>query len=399
MAAEFGDNGLKRRLGVGLLTLYGVGVMVGAGIYVLVGEVAGTTGTWAPLAFLVAGLLALPTAISYAELSTRIPESAGEAAYIRASTGSAQLAAVVGLAVATVGVVSAAAVLQGGVGYLRAIVALPEAALVVAIGLALGFAAVIGVLESMALAAVLTMIEVVGLIIVVVVGFGAPSEVTIDATPEISGIAAGAFLAFFAFIGFEDMVNMAEETHEPHRTMPRAILAAVAITTLLYLLVAWAAVRIVPSDALAGSRRPLALVFETATGKSAAFLALIAVAAALNGVLAQIVMSSRVLFGLGRFTALFNVFFRAHPRFGTPVAATVLATVLVILLALTAPLVALAETTSMVLLLIFVAINGALIVLKRVGAERSAKGFSAPVWVPWAGALLSAAALIAGILS
>ena len=389
-------SGLRRRLGLGLLTLYGVGVMVGAGIYVLVGEVAGVAGTWAPLAFVLAGLLALPTAISYAELSARMPESAGEAAYVRSATGSGGLATVVGLAVAMVGVVSAAAVLQGGVGYLRAVVDLPETVLTIAVGALLGLSAIIGVLESLALAAVLTIIEVAGLIVVVVAGFGGPPAVVEPVAPGLSLIATGALLAFFAFIGFEDMVNMAEETKAPERTMPRAIFAAVAITTLLYILVACAAVRAVPAEALADSTRPLALVFETATGRGAGFLALIAVAAAMNGVLAQIVMSARVLFGLGRFAPVFSVFHHAHPRFATPVAATVLATGLVLVLALTLPLVALAHVTSMVLLGVFVAVNAALIVLKRRGPA-PAGAITAPGWVPWAGAALSATALVAGL--
>ena len=389
-------TGLKRRIGLGLLTFYGVGVMIGAGIYVLVGHVAGETGGWAPLAFLVAGLVAAPTAVSYAELSVRIPESAGEAAYVRSATRSGGLAALIGLAVATVGVVSAAAVLQGGVGYLRALVDVSPEVLVIVIALTLGVAATIGVLESLALAAVLTIIEVIGLLIVVGAGLSFPVDLPPGPPLAMSGLAAGALLAFFAFIGFEDMVNMAEETRDPGRTMPRAIIAAMAITTVIYILVAWAAVRTVEGDALAASERPLALVFETATERSAGFLAAIAVAAALNGVLAQIVMASRVLYGLGRFSPVFAVFHHAHSRFGTPVLATVLCVGIVIVLALTLPIAALAELTSTVLLAIFCAINAALIVIKRRGP---AEGFKAPVWVPWLGLVLSLAALGWGVLA
>ncbi|MEM9060464.1 MAG: APC family permease [Pseudomonadota bacterium] len=390
------EAGLKRRIGLGLLTFYGVGVMIGAGIYVLVGHVAGETGGWAPLAFLVAGLVAAPTAVSYAELSVRIPESAGEAAYVRAATGSGSLAALIGLAVAMVGVVSAAAVLNGGVGYLRALVDVPPEMLATIIAVLLGGAAIIGVLESLAFAAVLTLIEVVGLFVVVGVGLSFPADLPPEPPLAMSGLAAGALLAFFAFIGFEDMVNMAEETRDPGRTMPRAIIAAMALTTLIYILVAWAAVRAVPSEALAQSERPLALVFETATARNAGFLAAIAVAAALNGVLAQIVMASRVLYGLGRFAPVFAIFHRAHPRFGTPVLATALCVVVVLALALTLPIAELAELTSTVLLAIFAAINLTLIVIKR---RRRAEGFRAPVWVPWLGLVLSVAALAWGLLA
>lgn len=388
------EHALKRRIGFWLLTLYGVGVMVGAGIYVLVGQVAGETGSWAPLAFLIAGLIAAPTAVSYAELSARIPESAGEAAYVRAATGSGGVAAIVGLAVAAVGVISASAVLQGGIGYLRALVDVPELVSVIGIGLALGAVAIAGVVESLAFAAILTLIEVLGLILVVFFGLSGPAVDLPASGIPIAGIAAAALLAFFAFIGFEDMVNMAEETRDPGRTMPRAIIAALAATTLIYILVAWAATRTVPGAELAASEKPLALVFEQATGQGAGFLAIIAVAAALNGVLAQIVMSSRVLYGLGRFSGAFRMFHHVHPRFGTPMAATALSVLIVILLAANLPLVVLAEATSVVLLVIFCVINATLIWLKTRSAP---KGFAVPAIVPWGGLVLSLFALVWGL--
>ncbi|MDT8346137.1 MAG: APC family permease, partial [Thermohalobaculum sp.] len=390
--------GLRRRLGFWLLTLYGAGVMVGAGIYVLVGAVAGEAGVWAPASFLLAALIALPTALSYAELSGRIPEAAGEAAYIRTATGWVWAAAAAGLAIELTGVVSAAAVLQGGVGYLRAIVPLDEIGLIVGIGVFLGFAALVGVLESLLLAAALTLIEIAGLGIVAGAGLSGPAVVQTAEAAAFApmGIAAAGVLAFFAFLGFEDMVNMVEETREPARLMPRAILAALVITTVLYALVSWAAVRAVPVAELAASRQPLVLVFERATGQGAGFLAIIAVAAALNGVLAQIVMSARVLYGLGRFVPALGVFHRAHRRFGTPVLGTAVATAATIGLALTAPLVALAEISALLLLAVFLAINLALVRLKRRGPA-PAGGFVAPGWVPVAGAGLSALALVWGM--
>lgn len=395
MAAKPVEAGLKRRLGFGLLTLYGVGVMIGAGIYVLVGAVAGHAGTWAPLSFVVAALIAAPSGLSYAELSGRIPEAAGEAAYVRNATGWPLAGAAAGLAVVVVGVVSAAVVLQGGAGYLRALIDLSEPTLILVVGLGLGAAAVIGVVESLALAAILTTVEVIGLAIVIWAGATGEAAAQPEIATDLSlvGVATGAILAFFAFLGFEDMVNMVEETREPQRTVPLAIFAALAVTAVLYLLVSWAATRVVPVDQLAASRRPLTLAYETATGKNAAFLAVIAGAAALNGVLAQIVMSARVLFGLGRFLQPLSVFHHAHRRFGTPVLATVLATGVTLTLALTADLVALAELTSAVLLLVFVAINCALIVLKRKGP--AAEGvFVCPSWLPWSGAIGSAVAFV-----
>lgn len=382
---------LKRRLGPVLLTAYGVGVMVGAGIYVLVGAVAGHAGGWTPLAFALAGLIAAPSALSYAELSTRLPEAAGEVAYVEAGLASRALGVLVGLAIVLSGVISAAAVLRGGVGYLTLLLPLPPAPLIFALGLLLTVIALWGVLESIGFAAILTVIEVAGLLLVIWAGAGAPAAPEIAAAVPWSGIAAGAALAFFAFIGFEDIVNMAEEVRDPTRTLPRAILAALVITTLLYVAVSAAAVHAVAPADLARSESPLAEVWAKASAPRA-LLPAIAVAAALNGVLAQVVMAARVLYGLGRRLPVLGVFRHTHPRLGTPVAATLLAGALMLVAALALPVAALAQLTTTVLLCVFVLVNLALIGLKR---RAPAAPFRVPMAVPVFGALASGAALAA----
>lgn len=388
-----GSPELRRRIGPVLLTLYGVGVMVGAGIYVLVGSVAGNAGVFAPLAFLAAGVIAAPTALAYAELSVRVPESAGEAAFVRRAFGSDGLAVLVGLAITGVGITSAAAVLRGGVGYLGTFTALNPNLLILAVGLGLLTVALWGAFESLTVAAVFTVAEVGGLLLVAWAGFTGPvasdwSSAELGAI-DVGGLGVATVLAFFAFIGFEDMVNMVEEVKRPRRSMPIAIVASLIITCLLYGLVSVATVRTVDISALADSERPLALVYETATGANPQFLSAIAVVAALNGVLAQVVMAARVLFGLGRTNRSLGVFHRAHPRFGTPVAATVLIGGLVIIGGLTLDLEALAGATSTFLLIVFAIVNTALIRLKR---TTPSPGFATPMWVPvlgLAGALLA----------
>ncbi|MGC9419528.1 MAG: APC family permease [Rhodovulum sp.] len=383
---------LKRRIGLGLLTAYGIGVIVGAGIYVLVGAVAGAAGVWAPLAFLLAGLVAAPSALSYAELSTRIPEAAGEAAYVEQGLGLHWLAVGVGLAIVLAGMVSAAAVLRGGTGYLVAVAGLPFTPLLLALGGGLVLIAVLGVLESLAFAAVLTVVELLGLGLVLYAGLlAAPSaDWTRPGPVPLAGLGVAMVLAFYAFIGFEDMVNMAEEVADPARTMPRAILIALAVTTLIYVAVSIVTLRAVPVADLAASDRPLALVWERGTGGSAAFLSLIAGAAALNGVLAQVVMAARVLFGLGRRAPRLSVFHHAHPRFGTPVLATLVVGGAVIAGALALPVATLAGATSVMLLMVFALVNLSLIALKRRAPEAP---FRVPAWVPWAGLVTALAAL------
>ncbi|MDA5094467.1 amino acid permease [Aliiroseovarius sp. KMU-50] len=389
---------LKRNLGLTLLTLYGVGVMVGAGIYVLVGSVAAQAGIWAPLAFLVAGLIAAPSALSYAELSSRIPEASGEAAYVEKGLNSHFLAVLIGLAIVLAGTVSAAAVLKGGVGYLTAIIDVRAEWAIIGVGAALTLVAIIGVLESLSLAAVFTVTEVLGLAIVIYAGFTAapvPEAATLT-MPHWPGVAGAAVLAFFAFIGFEDLVNMAEEARDPTRVVPRAILIALAITTLLYILVSLAAVRAVPVEALANSERPLVLVWEAKFTASPVILGAIAVAAALNGVLAQIVMAARVLYGLGRREKRLRVFYRAHPKFGTPALATFLLGAAVILAALLLPVSDLATLTAIVLLMVFAVVNLALIALKR--REPNAP-FRTATWIPWAGLIASVLALTSSFIT
>lgn len=386
---------LKRRIGLWVLVAYGVGVMVGAGIYVLTGAVAGLAGPWAPLAFLLAGLVAAPTALSYAEFAARVPEAAGEAAFVAKGFEWPGLGTVVGLLIVIPGTVSAAAVLRGGTGYLLGLVDWPFALVAIALGMALTAVAVLGVLESLALAGLFTLIEVCGLALVIWAGGSAePIPVTSAAVP-VAGIGAAAVLAFFAFIGFEDIVNMAEEVRDPERTLPRAILISLGITSALYALVVWAAVRAVPLEALGASEQPLALVWQAAMGGEARFLSGIAVFAALNGVLAQIVMASRVLFGLGRSGGALDLFHRAHPRFGTPVLATVSVGAAVIAAALALPVSVLAEGASSVLLAVFVVVNAALIAVKRQGGARPR--FRVPMAVPVVGLILSLGALLVSL--
>lgn len=392
---------LQPRLGLGLLTAYGVGVMVGAGIYVLVGTVIGQAGIWTPLAFLLAGLVALFSALSYAEFSTRLPEAAGQAAYVEKGFSSRGLGILAGLAIALTGTVSGAAVLRGGVGYLTVFVDWPEPLLIVLIGVVLVAIAIVGVLESLALIAILTLIEVAGLMAVVIAGFIAPpgpdwSGLADWPAPSAAGIAAAISLSVFAFIGFEDLTNMAEETLEPTRAMPRAILLALFITSALYILVSLAAVRAASHAALASSEQPMALVWETATGRSAGFLSAIAVAAALNGVLAQIVMAARVLFGLGRRSQLLKPCAQAHPSFGTPARATLLVGAAMLAAALLLPVETLAEAAAMVLLAVFALVNGALIRLHRREPEAP---FRVAAWIPWVGLVLALAAFGAALVS
>jgi amino acid transporter len=387
---------LKRSLSLTLTTLYGLGNILGAGIYVLVGKVIAHAGLFAPLSFLIASLLACLTAFTYAELSARYPLSAGEAVYVQQGLGIRTVSALVGLLIIFAGMVSAATILRGFTGYLQVFVPVPEIAAILVLVVALGGLAAWGITESVMVAALITVLEIVGLLMIIVVatpdmltGQGLPS----DFSPLLEGSAwygifAGGFLAFYAFIGFEDMVNVAEEVREPRRNLPRALLLSLAIASVLYFLVALAAISSVPASLLAGSDAPLADLYRYVTGQEPVVITLIGMFAVINGALIQIIMASRVCYGMSRQRWLPSMFGRVNALTRTPLLATAVVSLVVLGLALWFPIETLAKATSYFLLLVFSLVNLSLWRLKR-GCDQPAGILQVPVWVPAAGFIAS----------
>ncbi|MDP6350863.1 MAG: APC family permease [Alphaproteobacteria bacterium] len=389
---------LKRSLSLPLVTLYGLGTTIGAGIYVLVGKVAERAGMLAPMSFLVALLLAALTAFSFAELAARYPRSAGEAVYIREGLRVPAVAVAVGLLVAFAGIASAAAIANGFVGYLGQFVTTPETATVALLVLALGLTAAWGIAQSVTIAAILTVVEIVGLVMVIA---GAGDSLTTlpdrigELVPSVDGAAwlgilGGAVLAFYAFLGFEDMVNVAEEVTDVTHTLPRAIILTLIATGLLYIALSVVAVLAVPVADLAASEAPLALIFARTTGMSPAIIVVIALFSVINGALIQVIMASRVIYGMAAQGWLPRGLAKVSPRTRTPLWATALVTALVMTFALLLPLVTLAELTSMTTLVIFCLVNLALWRIKsRAGGPVSEVIY--PKWIPVVGFLVSGA--------
>jgi basic amino acid/polyamine antiporter, APA family len=392
---------LRRRLGLALLVLYGTGITVGAGIYVLIGAVAGHAGVYAPWSFVVAAAVMALTVASYAELSTRYPVSAGEAAYVRAAFQSRAFSTAIGLLTIVTGVVSSAAVTLGSAGYIQQFVDLPRGPIVAIIVLALGAVAAWGILESVVLASLFTLIEVGGLVTVIVAGFhaGLPIAKTIGHVPPLntmilSGIGFGSLLAFFAFIGFEDLANVVEEAKDPHRDIPRAMILTLGISTLLYVLVAAVAVSAGPIERLASSSAPLSLVFREVAGVNPATISAIAIVSTLNTILAQMTMAARVIYGIAREGDLPAIFARVHPQTGTPLIATACIAAAVVPLALFVPLTRLAEGTSLATLALFALVNLALLRLRYRGVPSNIPHVTVPIWIPAIG-LVTCVAMMA----
>lgn len=390
------QGALQRRVSLPMLVLYGLGTTVGAGIYALTGEVAGEAGLRAPLAFLVSAAAAGLTAIGYAELAGRLPLAAGEAVFVDRAFGRRHLSRLVGLAVLLAGVVAAAAIGRAFGGYLAELVDGPEWLLTIGLIAVLAGLAVVGVRQSVLAAGAFTVVELVGLGMVIWAGrdeaaglvtradelLGPPSDLA-----AWSGVFGGAFLAFFAFLGFEDMDSVAEETRDAPVTLPRAILITLALTTVLYMTVAAVAVLVVEPSTLARSDAPLALIYEHAGGNPDV-LALIAALAMVNGALVQLIMLPRVVYGLANLGLLPERTGRVSPRTNTPVVATVVAAVVIAVLATTVELAWLARLTSASTMAIFATINVALMVIKR--RDGPADTFQVPRWVPMTGSLTAA---------
>jgi len=386
---------LKRSLSLTMLVLYGLGTTIGAGIYALIGEIAGVAGYLAPFSFLLAALLAGVTALGFAELAARFPRAAGEALYVREGVGSRTLSTFTGLLVVLAGLVSAAAMINGFVGYLHQFVQTDRAVVIIVVTLTLGAAAAWGIAESVLIASLLTLVEVGGLIWIMVVSSHAAADSARAWTDAVSldiaawqGALGAALLAFYAFIGFEDMVNVAEEVRDVRRNLPLAILLTLLISTLLYVLLMLIAVLAVPPGELAASQAPLAYLYQRVTGQPATVISLIGMFAIINGALIQIVMAARVLYGLSVMAQLPTVLGRVSARTRTPLLATFLVTALVLALALTGRLAPLAEMTSVTMLVVFALVNLALWRIKR--RDPGPPGVRAlPLWVPVAGFLVS----------
>jgi len=387
---------LSREVGLLSLLLYGLGNILGAGIYVLIGKVAGIAGYFSVFSFLLACVIALLTALSYMELVSRYPVSAGVAVYIQEGIGSRRLSIAVGLLIALAGLVSSATLINGFVGYLNQFVDINAELSMILLIIVLVSISIKGIKASVIFAATLTLIEVFGLLLIIYYGFDGVIHVKISLREfvpsfdfsHISMIVLGAFLAFYAFIGFEDMVNIAEEVKEPAKTFPLAIVLALAISTLLYILVLLVAFDTLSLDALKNSTAPFADIYQKLTGKDPVLISIIGMFAVINGALIQIIMASRIVYGMS-VRGWFPIYFsKVSPKTKTPVRSTLLVGVITAALAVLFDIVSLASFSSMLILIVFTLVNVSLIKIKSLTTQPQGI-IKIPVWIPWSGVALN----------
>jgi amino acid transporter len=395
---------LSRRLNLTLLTLYGIGVTIGAGIYVLIGAVARHAGTFAPLSFVLAAIVMGLTVGSYAELCTRYPVAAGEAAYVRAAFQSRLLSTAVGVLMVLTGIVAASTVSLGALGYISQFVDLPAWIVLAIVVGGLGVVSAWGVLESVLLASLFTIIEVGGLAAIIVAALyqDIPFAAALTAWPTANsiqwlGIAFASLLAFFAFTGFEDLTNMVEETHTPERNVPIAMAITLVVTTLFYAVIAAIAVTAIAPQELAGSSAPLSLVFQRVAGITPVAISAIAIVSTLNTIIAQMTMAVRVLYGLAQQGDIPALFGQVNRKTSTPIVATVTITGAVLVCDFLAPLEKLAELTSIGTLAVFALVNLALLRLRMSRAAPRA-ALTVPIAVPILGLVSCVAMVVAALI-
>ena len=356
---------LERSLSLFQVTFLGVGTMVGAGIYVLVGKVAGISQDLSLWAFIAAAFIVSFSAYSHGFLSKHIPSSAGAAEYIKQAFHSSHLTVAVGLGVLLTGIVSSATLANGFYGYLNEFIVLPKWLVITVIVTLLFVVASQAINTSVNFAVTITFLELLGLIIVIIFTKSGHFETELRSPvlslSDIQLVMAGAFVAFYAYVGFEDMVNLAEEVKEPDKTMLSAVMLALILTTGLYLLVAWVALHALPIQALAESDAPFAdmLAHIPWLAKCISLIGLIAI---INGALVQILMGSRMLFGLSR-QGYLPAFLTQLSDKHIPINATLLVVSLVWVFAIALPLLTLAKLTSGIILVVFTLVNAAAVVL------------------------------------
>ncbi|MFF1421683.1 APC family permease [Streptomyces sp. NPDC058280] len=394
------EPGLKRAIGPKLLILFVIGDILGTGIYATTGNVAGKVGGALWLPFVIGFVVAILTAASYVELVGKYPKAAGAALYTQKAFKVPFLTFIIAFMVMCSGLSSASAAARAFSGdYLAEFThAVPPTLVAILFILALAALNLRGVSESVKTNVVLTVVELTGLAIILAIGGyavlsgdGEASRLTeFEASGTgfalITGVLGATALSFFAFVGFEDSVNMAEETQDPVRTFPRAIFIGVAVTGTIYVLVALVSSLLVDYRTLEGSSGPLLEVVKAGgLDFPPKLFALIALFAVTNSALINIMMASRLCYGMANERILPRAMGRVLPKRRTPVVGIVFVSLLAVGLVSTGEIEGLGDTTSFLLLCVFAVVNIAVLVLRRdpVGHDH----FRAPTVLPVLGAL------------
>lgn len=367
-------SGLKRHLGVFSTTLMGVGVILGAGIYVIVGIAAGWAGNAVWLSFIIAAAAAALAGISYARLGRLHPKNAPEYQYLSVAFGRVP-GFLAGWMVLWAGVISASAVALGFAGYLEHLTGVPVLAGAIGLIVFSSFVVFAGIGESVIMAGILTGIEVLGLVIIIGIGIPHIGDVNYLEMPQgINGVITAASLVFFAYLGFEGMANFSEEMKNPVRDLPKAIIYALIISTILYVLVAVAAVSAVGWNVLSTSGAPMAIVAADVLGPTAEILlAAIALASTANTVILLLLSASRAMWAMSCAGVLPGAMCVIGEKRHTPWVAIIVVGTVAVLFAALGNIEQVAEFTNFAILLAFIGVHAALIKIFGIKSQSASR--------------------------
>ncbi len=368
---------LEKEIGLFEATAYGVGIILGAGVYVLIGKATGIAGNSVWISFLIGAVVSSFTGLSYAELSSMYPKAAAEYVYVKRASENPLLAFLTAWMIIITGVISASTVALGFAGYFSQLFHTPEILVAVTLIAILSLVNYIGIKESAKANILFTFVEALGLALIVFLGLKTLGKVNyLEAPNGVSGILAASALIFFAYIGFEDVVNIAEETKNPERVVPKALILSIVITSLFYVAVAFSVVGLASWTELGASPSPLAYAASKALGGSAFdVMSVIALFATANTVLIILVVGSRMIFGVARDGALPQILSTIDPRRRTPWIAILCMMAFTTLFVLLGDLELIASVTSLGAFVTFALVNSSLIYLRyrRPDAERPFK--------------------------
>ncbi|HIJ99077.1 TPA: amino acid permease [archaeon] len=367
MKKELRKYHLKRELGLVAATLSGVGIILGAGIYALIGKAAGIAGNAVWISFFFAAAVAALTGLSYAELSSMYPKAGAEYVYTEHAFNK-KLAFIVGLLIIISGIIGAAAVSLGFAGYFSALFNTPLVPTAAVLIFLLSVVNYWGIKQSARIAILFTLIESFGLIAIIFIGIPYFGKVDyFEFSPVgLGGVFSAASLIFFAYLGFEEIVKLSEETKNPTKTIPTALIIAMVISTIIYILVSISAVSILGWEKLGTSSAPLADVASSALGGNAfLILSIIALFATSNTALLMMLASSRIMYGMARDHGFPEIFSRVHAIHRTPYFAVFLVMLISVLFALVGKIEVVADLTNFVAFITFIVINASVILLRQ----------------------------------
>ena len=369
-------------MGLFELTMYGVGLILGAGIYILIGEAAGFAGNAMWVSFVIGAIVAVFAGLSYSELAAMFPKAAAEYVFVKNAFKSEFIGFIIGWLTAITSMIVGATVALGFGGYVTQFIDLPISVSAILLLGALSFVNFVGIKQSSLMNTIFALVTIAGLGIIISLGvFNEPPE-SIDylETPNgITGIILAFVLIFFSFIGFEDMANVAEEVRRPHKTIPRAIIFSIIITAAIYVLVSISSIRILNWQELGQSAAPLADVASRGLGNEGGIiLSIIALFATASTVLITLVAGARILYGMARDGSFPSLLGKVHHKTGTPWIAVIGIFVTSLAFAFIGDIVIVANIVVFAVIITFAMVNLAVILLRYV-RPKDKRPFRVPI--------------------